>query len=265
MVPCISFDQLERLLDEQLLERELEAVAEHVEGCPNCQQRLEELAAARDEARRRTSPGHVLPGPDASFLRRLKERGPRHEPDCNDNQTVENEVCSSAQLAGRDEPSATVAATVASDFLDADAGPDPAETAASPDEERNPTGTIAAHDAAGGEPADGLALLTIPGYEILGELGRGGMGVVYQARQVRLNRAVALKMILAGQHAGAEAAARFLAEAEAVAKLQHPNIVQIFHIDEHAGCPYFEMEYVGGGSLADRLDGTPPRPARRRG
>ena len=106
---------------------------------------------------------------------------------------------------------------------------------------------------------------TLPGYEILGELGRGGMGVVYQARQVRLNRAVALKMILAGQHAGAEAAARFLAEAEAVAKLQHPNIVQIFHIDEHAGHPYFEMEYVGGGSLADRLDGTPrpPREAAR--
>jgi WD40 repeat protein/tRNA A-37 threonylcarbamoyl transferase component Bud32 len=105
----------------------------------------------------------------------------------------------------------------------------------------------------------------LPGYEILGELGRGGMGVVYQARQVRLNRAVALKMILAGQYAGAEAAARFLAEAEAVAKLQHPNIVQIFHIDEHAGCPYFEMEFVGGGSLAARLDGTPrpPREAAR--
>src|SRR5437764_15461863 len=86
------------------------------------------------------------------------------------------------------------------------------------------------------------------------------MGVVYRARQVRLNRAVALKMILAGQHAGAEAAARFLAEAEAVAKLQHPNIVQIFHIDEHAGFPYFEMEFVGGGSLATRPDGTPPPP-----
>src|SRR6202044_3037187 len=71
-----------------------------------------------------------------------------------------------------------------------------------------------------------------------------------------------LKMILAGQHAGALAAARFLAEAEAVAKLQHPNIVQIFHIDEHAGYPYFEMEFVGGGSLADRLDGT-PRPPRQ--
>ena len=87
------------------------------------------------------------------------------------------------------------------------------------------------------------------------------MGVVYKARQVRLNRSVALKMILAGDHAGPEAALRFLAEAEAVAKLQHPNIVQIFHTDAHAGRPYFEMEYVGGGSLADRLDGTPRPPA----
>jgi WD40 repeat protein len=106
---------------------------------------------------------------------------------------------------------------------------------------------------------------TIPGYEILGELGRGSMGVVYRARQVRLNRPCALKMILAGAHATPDAAARFLAEAEAVAKLQHPNIVQIFHIDEHNGFPYFEMEYVGGGTLATRLDGTPrpPREAAR--
>src|SRR5262249_360965 len=105
----------------------------------------------------------------------------------------------------------------------------------------------------------------IPGYEIVGELGRGGMGVVYKARQVRLNRPVALKMILAGAHAAPEAAAPFLAEAQAVARLQHPNIVQIFHIDEYDGFPYFEMEYVAGGSLVARLDGTPlpPREAAR--
>jgi serine/threonine-protein kinase len=87
------------------------------------------------------------------------------------------------------------------------------------------------------------------------------MGVVYKARNLRLNRGVALKMILAGEHAGHEAVVRFLVEAEAVAKVQHPNIVQIFHVAEHDGHPYFEMEYVGGGSLADRLDGT-PRPPR---
>jgi hypothetical protein len=72
----------------------------------------------------------------------------------------------------------------------------------------------------------------ISGYEILGELGRGGMGVVYHARQVLLNQPSALKMIVAGAHAGHEAAVRFLAEAESIAKVQHPNVVQIRHIGE---------------------------------
>ena len=106
------------------------------------------------------------------------------------------------------------------------------------------------------------AVPAIAGYEILGELGRGGMGVVYKARQVRLNRPCALKMILAGAHAAPEAAARFLAEAEAVARLQHPNVVQIHPIGEADGLPFFELEYVDGGSLDRRLDGT-PWPARR--
>jgi eukaryotic-like serine/threonine-protein kinase len=108
-------------------------------------------------------------------------------------------------------------------------------------------------------------LLLMPGYEILGELGRGGMGVVYKARQVRLNRTVAVKMILAGLLGGREIAARFLAESRAIAKLQHPNIVQIFHTEEHDGCPYLEMEYVDGGNLSGRLDGVPrpPREAAR--
>jgi tetratricopeptide (TPR) repeat protein/tRNA A-37 threonylcarbamoyl transferase component Bud32 len=97
----------------------------------------------------------------------------------------------------------------------------------------------------------------IPGYEIVGELGRGGMGVVYKARQLRLNRVVALKMVLAGNHASAEAAIRFMGEAEAVARLHHPNVVQVHAFGDHEGRPYLEMEYVPGGSLADRVDGTP--------
>jgi serine/threonine protein kinase/Tfp pilus assembly protein PilF len=105
----------------------------------------------------------------------------------------------------------------------------------------------------------------VPGYEILSELGRGGMGVVYKARQCRLNRVVALKMILAGDYAGADAVERIMAEAEIVARLQHPNIVQIYATGDCDGRPYVELEYVAGGSLADRLDGTPwpPRAAAR--
>jgi WD40 repeat protein len=106
------------------------------------------------------------------------------------------------------------------------------------------------------------ALPAVPGYEVLGELGRGGMGVVYRARQVRLNRPCALKMILAGAHATPEAATRFLAEAEAIARLEHPHIVRIHHVGEADGLPFFELELLPGGSLDRRLDGTPWPPAR---
>lgn len=102
---------------------------------------------------------------------------------------------------------------------------------------------------------------SVPGYEILEELGRGGMGVVYRARQVGLNRIVALKMILSGAHAGDVAIGRFRIEAEAVARLLHPNIVQIYEIGEVDRLPYFSLEYVEGGALDRRLSGAPMKPA----
>jgi serine/threonine-protein kinase len=86
------------------------------------------------------------------------------------------------------------------------------------------------------------------------------MGVVYRARHVDLDRVVALKMFLAASHPGAAERARFKTEAEAVARLQHPHIVQIHDIGEHEGKPYFSLEYCGGGSLEKRLDGTPLPP-----
>jgi serine/threonine protein kinase len=100
---------------------------------------------------------------------------------------------------------------------------------------------------------------SLVGYEVLEELGRGGMGVVYKARHLKLNRLVALKVIRIGAYAGTQERARFLIEAEAVARLSHPNIVQIYEIVEQE-CPFFCLEFVDGGSLDRKLAGTSQLP-----
>lgn len=102
----------------------------------------------------------------------------------------------------------------------------------------------------------------IDGYEIINVLGRGGMGVVYRARDSKLKRIVALKMILAGEHAHPSQLQRFLVEAEAAARLQHPNIVQVYALGSHRGSPYLAMELVEGSSLAE-LIGEQPIESRR--
>ncbi len=109
----------------------------------------------------------------------------------------------------------------------------------------------------GGPGEAGTERLRVAGYEITGELGRGGMGVVYAAIQKRLQRRVALKMLLAGVHAGEEQLSRFQMEAESVAQLLHPNIVQIYEVSEQDGIPFFSLEFVDGGGL-DRLVAEKP-------
>jgi WD40 repeat protein/tetratricopeptide (TPR) repeat protein len=113
-----------------------------------------------------------------------------------------------------------------------------------------------------GPAAAARRLPVVPGFTVLSELGRGGMGVVYLARRAVLNRPCALKMILSGDHASPEESVRFLAEAEAAGRIRHPNALQIYSVGDHDGRPYLELEFADGGSLADRLDGA-PWPGRR--
>jgi eukaryotic-like serine/threonine-protein kinase len=109
---------------------------------------------------------------------------------------------------------------------------------------------------------DEPVLPEIPGYEVEGVLGHGGMGVVFRARHVRLGRLVALKMALAGSYSARHEWERIQREAEAVAALRHANVVQVYDVGNWTGKPYFTMELLEGGSLAQRLKGT-PQPARQ--
>ncbi|MHC5544883.1 serine/threonine-protein kinase, partial [Singulisphaera rosea] len=103
----------------------------------------------------------------------------------------------------------------------------------------------------------------MPGYEVLAEIGRGGMGIVYKARDIRLNRLVAIKMIMAGDFASEHHLVRFLVEGETLARLHHPNIVKVYEAGQHEGRPYLALEHVEGITLSDRLKQgpLPPRTA----
>jgi predicted Zn finger-like uncharacterized protein len=114
-------------------------------------------------------------------------------------------------------------------------------------------------DTHSGEPNE--ARPEVPGYTVLGTLGHGGMAVVYKARQLALDRLVALKMILAAPMARPQEISRFRTEAAAIAQLQHPNVVQIYEVGEHKGLPYLALELVNGPTLAKRLAGA-PQPSR---
>ena len=109
-------------------------------------------------------------------------------------------------------------------------------------------------------PTPGTVIPKVAGFEVLAELGRGGMGVVYKARQLALQRLVALKMILAGNFADRDQLVRFVIEGEMLARLQHPNIVQVHEVGQHEGKPFLALEFVEGGTLDNFLASRPMQP-----
>jgi WD40 repeat protein/tRNA A-37 threonylcarbamoyl transferase component Bud32 len=120
--------------------------------------------------------------------------------------------------------------------------------------------TVVLGDEARAEHGANVDLPRLSGYVILSELGHGAMGVVYKARHLALNRLVALKMLHDSRRGQAEMRARFRGEVEIIARLQHPNIVQVYDVGEHEGRPFFTMEYLDGGSWADRYRDRPQTP-----
>jgi serine/threonine protein kinase len=211
MTLCPSDEMLAHLLDDALSTPERDAVAEHVEQCASC---LQKLARMTDV-------------PDTETWQRVTHLPPSSE--------AEVEIVRRLKLAPRSLTSMPF---------------DPSVT---------PTIDSAQGKPAWSAPID-FEIPSVPGYEIIGILGRGGMGVVFKARQLALQRVVAIKMFQNWARAGEKELARFRDEADVIARLQHPNIVQIHDVGDVVGRPYFVLEYVAGGNLAEKLDGTPQSP-----
>jgi eukaryotic-like serine/threonine-protein kinase len=209
MTTCPEDEKLADLLADTLDAAEREALANHVDGCGACQEKLAELTAISD----------------AQTWRRAEPLAPGSE--------VEERIVRRLKLVRGDSPPNLHNLT--------------------------DTTTFRRRERTGSPPPDSQ-WPAVPGYEIMGVLGRGGMAVVYKARHLALQRIVALKMLQNWARAGEKELARFRAEADVIARLQHPNIVQIYDVGEVGGQPFFALEYVAGGSLAQYLNGTPQSP-----
>jgi serine/threonine protein kinase/tetratricopeptide (TPR) repeat protein len=239
MDDCPSQDQLRCLLDEHLDPAEVDELAIHLEVCARCQDFLDTL---------------TLSGAWKSTLRDLPG-GAGHEDDLAEAASLTVEVADQSNCDVTCSKIAEGGGALDSPGAGSD-GPhvesskaDPARTVTGSGSQEE-TDLVQAH---GGLPSASL----VPGYEILGRLGEGGMGVVYKARQKGLNRLVALKTIRGGSHALPEHLARLPIEAEAVARLRHSNILQIYEIGQVDGLPFMSLELLEGGTLASRLAGTP--------
>jgi len=256
MNACPNDSVLLQFLDGELNADDDAQVLAHVEDCVGCQEHLERLTEGRPAAGEGPPIETVRTDPDSTV-------------DLRPTEVVEREVGDpeTGGDSGQPEPSdawehGSGAAEVAGPGSTADcslsavASQPVMSTADDPDR----TGSV---NGAGPETAQvrrkpaPVDWPTIPGYDILQRLGEGGMGIVYKARHLGLKRLVALKMIRGGSQARADHLSRFRLEAEAVARLRHPNILQIYDIGEAAGLPFVALELLDGGGLDDRLAGTP--------
>jgi WD40 repeat protein/serine/threonine protein kinase len=252
----LSAEQLRAFSLGQVDDAELAAIAAHLSGCPACCAQLEDLTAEdallsglREAASRKdTGPEDAAArGPAVRVLRKgLLPAHPLPPADTNLTPGQDNPAGPGNPGAGRKpDPS----------HPDSGSPTDPGEAMLG--EPGNPCAVLTRPAFTESAPAEAIVPQRVGEYEVLAEVGQGGMGVVYKARHRRLRRLVALKMVLSGQFATAIQLRRFQVEAELAARAQHPHIVQVYEIGTHEGRPFLAMEWVEGGSLADRLDGKP--------
>ena len=272
MNACPSSDELQNFLDQALSADQIARILAHVEDCLLCQQSLDRLTPGGSTIREGLPPPAAAPiDLDSTADPTRTEVGTHEDQQSQGNRghleppVAETDVTPSRVESGEatePDPSLTLSRGPA------DAQPGSTETAI-----RAPaamagipaTDVIVARDpdprphAPTRDPSDWPA---IPGYDIIEWLGEGGMGVIYKANHQGLKRLVALKMIRGGGQAQADLLARFRTEAEAVARLRHPNILQIYDIGEAGGLPFVALELLEGGTLGSRLAGA-PQPARQ--
>jgi tetratricopeptide (TPR) repeat protein/tRNA A-37 threonylcarbamoyl transferase component Bud32 len=267
MSACPRDDELLRFLDGELRAEDDARIVAHIEDCVMCQASLERLTRGSPALGARQPIDTVQTDPEGTTdLVRTEVIDVDDEPDddsCQCQPTdLGGETCAGIDEATDPERTCDFILTPSSRIGDTEeTSPDnEAEVGDSDgtgttdltDDEREPTGR---RKAAPGWP-------TIPGYDILQQLGEGGMGVVYKARHRGLNRLVALKMIRGGSQARTDYFARFRVEAESVAQLRHPNIIQIYDINEADGLPFVALELLDGGGLDAQLAGN-PQPGRQ--
>ncbi len=235
--PCPDSPDLARILHGPASAWEVERLARHLEECNTCADAVDQLLDQETlvDALRvalRNPAGSSPRGEEATVKRlvsNLRELRPAHTPLSGERSAPFQTACGSADSSAKSRGASTEPIDAVLDVL-------------APPEEPDELGRIGP-------------------YGVLRPLGHGGMGTVFAARQMQPRRLVALKVILSGPHSGRERLARFHGEIETIARLQHPNIVQVHEVGEHQGRPYFTMEYLEGGTLAQKLAAA-PLPAR---